>query len=107
MPKKVTFQFPDDAWDGIQMSLTEYSYQAFVPNPAYAANPATEPQQIPNPVTREEAATQVIVDFVEQRYKEWARRAAMAPVEQQVQAQVETRAAEVRTATSITVEAIE
>jgi hypothetical protein len=104
MPKKISVQFPDDAWDGIQMSLTEYSYQAFVPNPAYAANPSTEPQQIPNPVTREQAATQAIVDFVEQRYKDWARRAAMAPVEQQVQAQVEARAAEVRTSTNVIVE---
>ncbi len=101
---KVTFEFPDDAWDGVVASLTEHSYQAFVPNPEYQASPSTEPQQIPNPVTRDQAAYQVVLEFIAQRYKDWGRRQALAPVQTQVNAAVDSRAAEVIAATKVVIE---
>lgn len=101
--KQVTFSFPADAWDGIVESLTEYSYQAFIPNPDYLSDPATQPQQIANPLSREDAATQVIIDFVEGKYKDWGIRTGLAPAQVAATSAAEARAAEVRAATTITV----
>lgn len=102
---KVVFEFPDDAWAGIVESLTEGRHQPFVPNPAYNGNDPTIPMQIANPKTKEETAHAVVLEFITSRYKEWGTRTQLAPVQQQVQAAVETRASQVLAATTVTVEA--
>lgn len=102
--KKITFEFPADAWHGIVSALTEWKYQDTIANPAYDGTELTVPPYVPNPVTREEAAIQVIRDFVSEQYKAWAERTAMAPVQQQIQEQVQARAIEVDTATKVSVE---
>lgn len=102
--KKITFEFPADAWNGIVASLTEWRYQEAIPNSAYDGTDLTVPPYTPNPVTREEAAIQAIKDYVSEQYKAWAERTALAPVQQQIQAQVQARAIEVDTATKVSVE---
>lgn len=69
--KKIVFEFPASAWDGIVMSLTQYSYQELVPNPQASSDP-TKPSMIPNPKDRDEAAIEEVMNIISSRFENWA-----------------------------------
>lgn len=100
--KKVEFVFPADAWDGIVLALTEYTYQAFVSNPE-AVGDNTKPPMIPNPKSRDEAAVEEVMNMISQRFDQYAMRMRMQEVEQQNRLAVQQRIQEVKQATTITI----
>jgi hypothetical protein len=100
--KKVVFEFPAEAWDGIVQSLTQY-WPATIPNPAYDGSDPTVPPMIPNNRDRGEAATQNIQNYVEQTFKQWAIQERMNVVNQQAQAEVSAIAQSVTAATVVTI----
>ena len=102
--KTITFTFPADAWAGIVQSLTEGAYQHLIRNPAFDGQDQTVPMQIENPKSQEEAATDVVLQFVAERFKNWASRAQFAPVQAKIQEAVAERAVQVISATTVKVE---
>ena len=100
--KKVVFEFPEGAWDGIVQSLTQY-WPATIPNPAYDGSDPTVPPMIPNNQDRGEAATKSIQKHVEDTFKQWAIQERMNVVNQQAQAEVSAIAQSVTAATVVTI----
>jgi hypothetical protein len=103
--KKVVFEFPADAWDGITKSLTQY-WPETIPNPAYDGTDPTVPPMIANNRDRGEAAVQNIQNYVEQSFKQWAIQERMNVVNQQAQAEVSAIAQTVTAATVVTIETV-
>jgi hypothetical protein len=102
--KKVVFEFPAEAWDGIVLALTQYEWPATIPNPAYDGSDPTVPPMIPNNGDRGEAATQHIQKYVEQRFKQWATQERQAVINQQIDAEVSAIATAVTAATVVSIE---
>ena len=101
--KKVVFEFPAEAWEGIVLALTQYEWPATIPNPAYDGSDPTIPPMIPNNGDRSEAATQHIQKYVEDRFKQWAGEARRAVTNQQIDAEVSAIASGVTAATVVTI----
>ena len=101
--KKVVFEFPAEAWDGIVLALTQYEWPATIPNPAYDGSDPTVPPMIPNNGDRGEAATKHIQKYVEQRFKQWATQERQAVINQQIDAEVSAIASGVTAATVVTI----
>ena len=100
--KKVVFEFPEGAWDGIVQSLTQY-WPATIPNPAYDGSDPTVPPMIPNNMDRGEAATKNIQKYVEDTFKTWAGNERRTAINQQIDADVSAIASDVTAATVITI----
>lgn len=101
--KKVTFEFPAEAWEGIVLSLTHNQWPATIPNPDYNGTDPTIPMYIPNDGDRAQAAIQQIKNYVEQQFKSWAMQERMTTVSQQAQAEVSAIATAVTSATQTSV----
>ncbi len=101
--KKVTFEFPSEAWEGIVMALTQYEWPATILNPAYNGSDPTIPPMIPNTGDRDEAAILHIQRYVEQRFKQWATQERQAVINQQIDAEVSAIASGVTAATVVTI----
>ena len=101
--KKVVFEFPAEAWDGIVQALTQYEWPATIPNPAYSGSDPTIPPMIPNTGDRSEAAVQHIQKYVEERFKQWAGNERRAVVNQEIDSQVSAIANSVTAATKVTI----
>ncbi len=103
--KKVVFEFPEGAWEGIVQSLTQH-WPATIPNPAYDGTDPTVPPMMPNNRDRGEAATQAIQTYVETTFKNWAGDQRRAVANQQIDADVSAIASSVTAATIVTIETI-
>lgn len=100
---KIVFDFPDDAYQGVIDCLSEYGYFEQVPNPEFDGQNGQEPM-IPNPKTREQFAHSVVLDYISQRFQNWAERARLEVVQKQVKEAVKQRAEQVMAATTVSVE---
>ena len=98
--KQVVFTFPAEAWAGIVMALTQWSYQPFVSNPE-AANDPTKPPMIPNPKPRDEAALEEVMNIISQRFDAWAMQERMRALEEQNRKEVSQILEGVKQATQI------
>ena len=101
--KKVVFEFPVEAWEGIVMALTQYEWPATIPNPAYDGSDPTVPPMVPNNGDRGEAAVQHIQKYVEQRFKQWAGDSRRSVVNQEIDAEVSAIAQSVTAATVVSI----
>lgn len=98
----IAFAFPADAWPGIVACLSETGYNEQIPNPDFTGEEGQE-QFIPNPQTREEFATNVVKDYVSQRFQSWGVRTQSAEVLAQIEAGIKQRAIDVMAGTTVTV----
>ena len=101
--KKVTFEFPADAWDGIRDSHSA-DYQ---PKLKQIDEQTGELVEVNNPQTKEEYAIEQIIIAISKPWKESQRRAAIQAARQRADVVIDARATAVREATTVVIEDVE
>lgn len=90
--KTARFEFPEDAWDGIVNAFChQYGYQ-------------TEINGEPNPQTPEDFTSAKVLDFISDIFRAYVVASGVEQARQQAEAYAVNRIAEVKQATTITVE---
>lgn len=93
---RVTFTIPDDAWPGIcDAFASEYQRPETVQQ---------DGETVPNPETKEQFATRKVIEYVGEIWGAYNRRLNLSVAEQQVNAAIAARKAEVQAATAISIE---
>lgn len=100
---KKIFDFPGDAWDGVREALCENAYQEQICNPDFTGKEG-ESQFIPNPLTKDQFAEQIVLSYITERARNWMERMRLAPLEKQNREEVAQRIEFVRANTTITTE---
>ena len=93
---KITFEFPDDAWDGIINSFAEDYHR-----------PETIRDDIrtsPNPESKDAFAIRKVQEYIAEIWGNWERRQNLKAVTSQVDSAIEARKIEVAAATTVKVE---
>ena len=103
---KVTFEFPDDAWQGIMDAFAgSYNRPEKINDPSGKRDKDGGPLLIDNPESKEAFTSRKVQEYVADIWGSWAKQQNLKDVAAKVEAAISARKVEVAEATKVTVEA--